>query len=115
MIVLETHLGSVRITKSFLYSLVQHTVINCFGVAGLNDSSLCETVQTALFPDRAHRGIGLRIHKNTLTIELHIITGIGANIPAITASIREKVRYAVEQAVGLTPEAINVYVDDIRS
>ena len=61
------------------------------------------------------RGIRLRSRKNQLVVDLHIVTGIGANMSAITDSIRNKVRYAIEQATGLEPAAINVYIDGIRA
>jgi uncharacterized alkaline shock family protein YloU len=43
------------------------------------------------------------------------VTGIGANMSAITDSIRNKVRYAIEQSTGFQPAAINVYIDGIRA
>lgn len=115
MILIENHTGSIRVTKSYLYSLIEHAVTGCFGVADLNDSSPVETVKTKLFPGDIHRGIQLHVQKNAIMIDLHIITGIGANISAITASIRNKVSYAVEQAIGMEPAAVNVYIDGIRA
>lgn len=115
MIVIENHIGSIRVSKTYLYALIEHTVTSCFGVADLNDSSPLETIQTMLFPGDIRRGIRLKVRQNTLVIDLHIITGIGANMTAITSSIRNKVRYAVEQATGVEPAAINVYIDGIRA
>ena len=115
MIVIENHIGSIRVTKTYLYSLIEHTVTNCFGVAYLNDSSPLETLKTKLFPSDIRRGIRLRTRQNQLVVDLHIVTGIGANMTAITDSIRNKVRYAIEQATGFQPAAINVYIDGIRA
>ena len=115
MIVIENHIGSIRVTKSYLYSLIEHTVTNCFGVADLNDSSPLETLKTKLFPSDIYRGIRLRSRQNQLVIDLHIITGIGANMNAITDSIKNKVRYAITEATGIEPAAINVYIDGIRA
>ena len=115
MIVIENHIGTIRVSKTYLYGLIEHTVTSCFGVADLNDSSPIETIKTMLFPSDIRRGIRLRTRHNQLVIDLHIVTGIGANMTAITGSIRNKVRYAVEQATGLTPAAINVYIDGIRA
>ncbi|MCQ2417028.1 MAG: Asp23/Gls24 family envelope stress response protein [Oscillospiraceae bacterium] len=95
--------------------MIEHTVTSCFGVADLNDSSPFQTVMTRLFPGDIKRGIQLRIHRNQLEVDLHILTCIGANMNAITASIRNKVRYAVEQATGIAPAVVNVYIDGIRS
>lgn len=115
MIVIENYIGSIRVSKAYLYSLIEHTVISCFGVADLNESSVLETVKTMLFPADIRRGIKLRTRNNALVIDLHIVTGIGANMTAITDSIRNKVRYAVEQATGFEPAAINVYIDGVRA
>lgn len=115
MIVIENHIGSIRVSKAYLYALIEHTVTSCFGVADLNDSSPAETLMTKLFPGDIRRGIRLKTKKNQLVIDLHILTGIGANMNAITDSIRNKVRYAVEQATGFAPVAINVYIDGIRA
>lgn len=115
MIIIENHIGSIRVSKAFLYSLIEHTVISCFGVADLNDFSPLETLKTKMFPSDIRRGIRLRIRKNALVVDLHIITGIGANMSAITDSIKNKVRYAIEQATGVQPAAINVYIDGIRA
>lgn len=113
MIVIENHLGNIRVSKNYLYTIIEHTVTSCFGVADLHESSLMETIVTKLFPGDIRRGIQLRSRNNTLVIDLHIITGIGANITAITDSIRNKVRYAVEESIGIQPAQINVYVDGI--
>ncbi len=115
MIVIENHIGTIQVSKVFLFSLIEHTVTNCFGVVDLSDSCLLETVQNVFAPECVHRGIQLRIRRNTLVVDLHIVTGMGANIGAITSSIRNKVRYSIEQAIGIEPAAINVYVDGIRS
>lgn len=115
MIVIENHIGSIRVSKTYLYSLIEHTVTNCFGVADLNDSSLMETLKTKLFPGDIRRGIRLRSRQNQLVVDLHIITGIGANMTAITDSIKNKVRYAISEATGIEPAAINVYIDGIRA
>lgn len=115
MIVIENHIGSIRVSKAYLYDLIEQTVTSCFGVADLNDSSLMETLKTKLFPGDIHRGIQLHANNNALVIDLHIITGIGANINAITESIRNKVRYAVEENIGVQPAEINVYIDGIHA
>ncbi len=116
MMTIENHIGTVRITNAYLYSLIAHTVSSCFGVADLNDSSLMQTIQAKLHTGKAgNRGIRLRTKRNKLVIDLHIITGMGANMTAITDSIRNKVRYAVEQATGFEPAEINIYIDGIRA
>ncbi|MBR3269447.1 MAG: Asp23/Gls24 family envelope stress response protein [Oscillospiraceae bacterium] len=115
MMMIENHLGSIRVTKDYLYKLIARTVSSCFGVADLNDVSLMQTVQSKIFPDDHYRGILLKAKHNKLAVDLHIITGIGANMTAITDSIRNKVRYAVEQSTGIEPTAINVYIDGIRA
>jgi len=115
MIKIENHIGSIRVTRNYLYGLIEHAVTGCFGVADLNDSSLFETIQTRLCPESIRRGICFKYKKNMLVVDLHIVTGIGANMSVIASSIRNKVRYAIEQAIGIEPAEVNVYIDGIHS
>ena len=115
MMIIENHIGSIRVSKAYLYALIEHTVTACFGVADLHDSSPLDTIQSKLFPSDIRRGIRLSTRQNKLVIDLHIVTCIGANMIAITDSIRNKVRYAVEEATGFAPAAINVYIDGIHA
>ena len=95
MVTLENHLGTIRVSHSYLVDLVGRAVVSCFGVA-------------------LDRGIRVRSKDDGLLIDLHIIVLYGTNISAIVKSIINKVTYTVEDTTGIRVLRVNVYVDGLK-
>ena len=49
-----------------------------------------------------------------INVEIHIMVTFGMSIPAIAASITEKIRYVVKEATGIDVNKVNVKVDGIK-
>ncbi len=50
-----------------------------------------------------------------IIIDLHLTLSYGVNVTAVTDSIRNKVRFAVERETGLTAAKVNVFVDGMEN
>ncbi len=108
MIRIENHLGRIEISKTFIKRLAGNVACRCFGVAGISP------LFAGNAKPRPEDGVRLRCKNGELTIDLHILVSYGVNISAIASSIRNKVRYAVDEMSGLPVAAVNVYVDGIK-
>lgn len=119
MVNIDNHLGKITVSREYLVSLIGHTVTNCFGVAGMNQTSplgaVAELAGLSTFRDSLDRGVGLKYHDNKLIIDLHITVTMGINISAIVESITNKVRFAVEEATDIEVFKINIFVDGMKS
>ncbi len=114
MISLPTELGTVKLTSDYFANLVGSTAVQCFGVSEMATSGPIEGMRSVLFGrDYPEKGVKVYERDGRLVIDLHIIVTYGTNIAAIVKSISQKVKYAVEQATGLSVMSINVYVDDM--
>ncbi len=117
MIVVHDHLGGVEFTKSFFESLISVTTRNCFGVSAMNASSPSERL-AEMFPPigRAFdikKGVKVRIHDKKVYIGIHISVMYGVNASAVVNSIRNKLRYAVEEQTKMPVEKIDVFIDGL--
>ena len=88
MIKFENHLGAIEISQDYFANLVGHAASECFGVAGMVESTASQGLRYILKKD--------------------------VNISAIVKSIVNKVRYTVEEATGLQVAKVNVFVDDMK-
>ena len=61
----------------------------------------------------AGKGVNVRVKDNRLVIDVHVSVTFGTNISAVTASLKHKVRYAVEEATGAEVDSVNIFVDNI--
>ena len=115
MIKFENHLGSIDISQDYFANLVGHAASECFGVAGLVESTASRGLRYLLKNDDAQdKGVKVRTIAGGLVIDLHIAVTYGVNIAAIVKSIVNKVRYTVEEATGLQVAKVNVFVDDMK-
>lgn len=116
MVKIATPLGSVSISAEYFANLVGHHVSNSYGVKGMASSGTVQGIRSFLFRKNfPEKGVRVYERGGNLDIELHIKVVYGVNIAAIVDSIANKVKYVVEQATGLSVNAVNVYVDEMAA
>ncbi len=116
MITVENYLGTTRISREYLVSLISHTVSTCFGVVDINITE-SETLLHSLIRkvDFARKsGVSLSAKDGKLAVTIHITVLVGTNIKAVTDSLVHKIRYTVEEKTGLKISRISVFIDGIK-
>jgi uncharacterized alkaline shock family protein YloU len=104
-------LGSVRIARRVLRTVVEQATSGVAGVVGVARDAT--PLPAALGRPIPWRGIGLATHGNDVAIDLYLIAGRGENLARIGAGAREAVSSAVEGLLGMRVLAVNVYIQDI--
>ncbi len=102
-------IGSVRIARRVLRTVVEQAVTSVRGVAGVAR----DVSPPALGRPAPWRGIGLATHGNDVIIDLYLIAEQGVNLARIGAGAREAVSTAVEGLLGMRVVAVNIYVQDV--
>lgn len=119
MIIIHNHLGGIEFTKSFFSSLISTTVENCYGVAAMNASGAKEVIADKipligeLFD--IDKGTKIRISGGNVSIAIHISVMYGINVSAVVNSIKNKLRYAVEEQTNLSVQRIDVFIDGLTN
>ncbi len=115
MIAYETRTGAICFTENFLGKLIGHAVTSCFGVVGMMPHTNRQRIFGLVSKEQAlDTGIKVTGSADQIDVEIHIMVTFGMNIPAIAASITEKVKYVVKESTGITVNQVNVKVDGIK-
>ncbi|HEV8192206.1 MAG TPA: Asp23/Gls24 family envelope stress response protein [Ktedonobacterales bacterium] len=104
-------LGSVRIARRVLRTVVEEAALSIPGVARLA-SGVSQWPQLLGRPLPRH-GVGLTLHGDVATVDVYVITEPGANMVQIGSAVQEAVGAAVEHILGLRVGEINVYIQDV--
>lgn len=116
MVQIATALGTITISAEYFANLVGHHAATCYGVKGMANSGAVQGIRSFLFKNNfPEKGVRVYERNGNLDIELHIMVVYGVNIAAIVESIANKIKFVVEQATGLTVDAVNVYVDEMAA
>ena len=115
MIKVENHIGTISLSNNYLKKLIGKTARDCFGVVGTNSFGAKQGVKALLRSSPIDNGVILREKNNRLVIDLHICVSYGINIAAISDSIVNKVRFAVENEAGAEVVKVNVFIDNMQA
>jgi uncharacterized alkaline shock family protein YloU len=106
-----SQLGSVRIARRVLRSVISEAALGAPGVAQLaRIGARWPEVLGRPFP---YHGVGLLVHDTSVIIDLYLVVRPGANIVEVGLAVQEAVCAAVERLLGLTVSAVNVFIQDV--
>ena len=107
-------LGEVTINNSVIAEIAGAVAAKCYGVVGMAWRNKKDGIVSLLLPDTVTKGINVTVEESGVTIEMHIIVEYGININAVCKSIVNRVRYTIENTVGLKVNEVNVRVEGVR-
>lgn len=82
------------------------------GVASMS-GGVAEGIAQRLGRKNLSRGVKVDVSEEECTIDLYIIVKYGSRIPDVCNKIREEVKRAVEDSIGLKVNAVNLHVQGI--
>lgn len=110
----DSSLGEVTVSNSVVAQIAGEAASHCYGVVGMASRSKKDGIVSLLMPDTMTKGISVSVVDGGIVVELHIIVEYGVNINTICKSIVNRVRYTIEQAVGLKVTRADVKVEGVR-
>jgi uncharacterized alkaline shock family protein YloU len=105
------NLGSVRIARRVLRTVIEEAALSVQGVARLamNVSQWPHLIGRAL----PLHGVALAVRDDVVSIDLYLIAEPEVNLVAVGAAVQEAVGQAVDHILGMRASEINVYVQDV--
>lgn len=104
-------LGSVRIARRVLRTVVEQAALGVQGVAHM-------AAMKSGWPRRLGRplpqhGVGLAVREGVVAVDLYLIVTPGANMVDVGSGVQEAVGAAIERILGMDVGEINVYIQDV--
>mgnify|MGYP003293192991 CR=1 FL=1 len=109
-----TDKGTVTISSAVFTNITGAAATSCFGVKGMADRSMTDGIVHLLRREAMGKGVKVTYNEDqSISVELHIIVDNGVNIPVLSDSITNQVRYIVEKSTGVKVAEVEVFVDSL--
>ena len=109
---LASPLGRISISHEAVAHIVGRVAAEAYGVVAMAARNPRERLLTR---DRLRQGISVGGSVDEgVTIELHIVVEYGLNLAEVASTLRNRVRYEVEQLTGLRVAEVEVRIQDVR-
>ena len=111
----KNDLGTIVIENEVIARIAGLAAMECYGVVGMAAKRLRDGLVHLLKMENLSKGVHVEtVENNELIVSLHIIVEYGTNIVAIANSLKENVKYKVEETVGIPVSEINIIIEGVR-
>lgn len=110
-----TNRGRIEISPYAIATLASEAVLQSYGVVGMTSKNLINGIGDLFQGDRARRGVVVQINHDHIIIDLYIIVQYGTRISEVAHGVMQRVKFSVEQALGMPVAAVNVHVQGLRT
>ena len=112
---LRTKYGQIDISNDVIATIAGGAAIDCYGIVGMaSKQQLKDGLTEILRRENFTRGVIVRQVNEELHIDMYIIVSYGTKVSEVAHNVQSKVKYTLDQTVGLAVDSVNIYVQGVR-
>jgi uncharacterized alkaline shock family protein YloU len=107
--------GKIDVADQVIAVIAGSAALDCYGLVGMaSRKGLKDGIAELLGRENLSRGVEVRREGELLHLDLYVIVSYGIKISEVAHNIQSKVKYVLEEVVGLKVDLVNVYVQGVR-
>ena len=107
--------GNVDIATDVISTVVGASTTEIFGVVGMTSkAAVKDNFKNLLRQDNYSKGVVVTNTNNELSIDVYVVISFGVKISEVAKNIQERVRFNLENQLGISVAKINVYVQNVK-
>ncbi|WP_246940058.1 Asp23/Gls24 family envelope stress response protein [Bacillus pinisoli] len=112
---LKTQYGNIDISNDVITTIAGGAAVECYGIVGMaSKKQLKDGIAEILKKENFTKGVVVRQENDEIHIDMFIIVSYGTKISEIAHNVQTKVKYTLNQTLGLAVETVNIYVQGVR-
>jgi uncharacterized alkaline shock family protein YloU len=112
---LKTKYGQIDISNEVIATVAGGAAIDCYGIVGMaSKNQIKDGLTEILRKENFSRGVIVRQEDETIYIDMYIIVSYGTKISEVAHNVQTKVKYTLDQTVGLAVDSVNIFVQGVR-
>ncbi|WP_026559390.1 Asp23/Gls24 family envelope stress response protein [Bacillus sp. J37] len=112
---LKTKYGQIDISNEVIATIAGGAAIDCYGIVGMaSKNQIKDGLTDILRKENFSRGVIVRQNDESINIDMYIIVSYGTKISEVAHNVQTKVKYTLDQTVGLAVDSVNIFVQGVR-
>ncbi len=112
---IKTKYGQIDISTDVIATIAGGAVVDCYGIVGMaSKNQLKDGLTDILRKENFTRGVIVRKDEDEVHIDMYIIVSYGTKISEVAHNVQTKVKYTLDQTVGLAVDSVNIYVQGVK-
>lgn len=107
--------GSIDISSDVISTVVGASTTEIFGVVGMTSkAAVKDNFRSILRQENYSKGVLVKSDENGTTIDLYVVISYGVKISEVAKNIQERVRFNLENQLGISDARVNVFVQNVK-
>ena len=106
--------GKITITDDAIAKVASHVAMECYGVVEIVSRKLSDSISQIFRKNDGTHGVNVTTLGDRIFIDLFVILKYGVSITAVAESLKESVKYRVENFTGMIVDTVNVNIVGIK-
>ncbi|MCR2820763.1 Asp23/Gls24 family envelope stress response protein [Lederbergia panacisoli] len=112
---MKTRFGQIDISNDVIATIAGGAAVDCYGIVGMaSKNQIKDGLTDILRKENFTRGIIIRQEDQALHIDMYIIVSYGTKISEVAHNVQSKVKYTLEQTIGISADTVNIFVQGVR-
>jgi uncharacterized alkaline shock family protein YloU len=112
---LQTKYGRIEISNDVIATIAGGAAVDCYGIVGMaSKNQIKDGISEILRRENFSKGVIVREENGEVHIDMYIIVSYGTKISEVAHNVQTKVKYTLDQTLGLAVQSINIYVQGVR-
>lgn len=111
---MTNELGQVNISDEVIGVIAGVAAMECYGLVGMANRSIQDGISELLRREQLNRGVDVHVEPDGVVLDLYIIVEYGTNITEVAHNVMGKVKYTVENQIGVAVTRVNVHIQGVR-
>ncbi|MBO9599817.1 Asp23/Gls24 family envelope stress response protein [Cohnella panacarvi] len=107
--------GKIDVADQVIAVIAGSAALDCYGLVGMaSRKGLKDGIAELLGRENLSRGVEVRHEGEVVHLDLYVIVSYGTKISEVAHNIQSKVKYVLEEVVGLRVDYVNINVQGVR-
>ncbi len=112
---IKSELGTIHVSNDVIAVIAGSAALDCYGLVGMaSRKQLKDGIAELLGRENLSRGVEVRLEQEQIHIDLHIVVSYGTKISEVAHNVQSKVKYVLNDVVGLRVDLVNIIVQGVR-
>lgn len=112
---MTTEYGQIDVTNDVIANIAGGAAMDCFGIVGMSSQKQLKDGLTELLKkENLSRGIVIRQDTDHIHVDMYVIVSYGTKISEVAHNTQTKVKYVLNQMLGLSVDSVNIYIQGVQ-
>ena len=113
---INTKDGQIELTDDVIATIVGGAATEIFGVVGMaSKNAIKDNFQALLGKENYAKGVVVKAtDEGDIAVDVYTVLSYGVKISEVSKNIQERVRFSLENQLGITAQTVNVYIQNIK-